>query len=90
MLKSVGPDIKVMQQLLRHGSVRCTLDTYTQAIMPAKRPAQNTVLSMILTAKPQNPVMVAPFYTPIGLAEKPVSVYLEWRGRRDSKPRRLP
>jgi len=42
MLKQVGTDIKVMQELLRHSSVRCTLDTYTQAIMPAKRAAQYT------------------------------------------------
>jgi integrase len=50
MLKLVGADIKVMQELLRH-SVRCTLDTYTQAIMPAKRAAQDAVLSMILAEK---------------------------------------
>ena len=55
MLKLVGADIKVMQELLRHSSVRCTLDTYTQAIMPAKRAAQSAVLSMILPAKPLNP-----------------------------------
>jgi integrase len=43
MLRQVGTDIKVM-----HSSVRCTLDTYTQAIMPAKRAAQSAVLSLIL------------------------------------------
>jgi site-specific recombinase XerD len=41
MLKQVGADIKVMQELLRHSSVRCTQDTYTQAIMPAKQAAQS-------------------------------------------------
>jgi integrase len=51
LLKVVGADIKVMQELLRHSSVRCTLDTYTQAIMPAKRAAQDAVLSMILAEK---------------------------------------
>src|SRR6266481_1125747 len=54
MLKSVGADIKVMQELLRHASVRCTLDTYTQAIMPAKRAAQAAVVSMILSERPSN------------------------------------
>jgi len=54
MLKSVGADIKVMQELLRHSSVRCTLDTYTQAIMPAKRAAQAAVVSMILSERPSN------------------------------------
>jgi len=53
MLKQVGTDIKAMQELLRHSSVRCTLDTYTQAIMLAKRVAQNAVLSLIF-AEPRN------------------------------------
>lgn len=55
MLKQVGADIKVMQELLRHSSVRCTLDTYTQAIMPAKRAAQGAVLSLILAEKQPGP-----------------------------------
>jgi len=54
MLKAVGADIKVMQELLRHSSVRCTLDTYTQAIMPAKRAAQSAVLSMIFAEGQSN------------------------------------
>jgi len=55
MLKQVGADIKVMQELLRHSSARCTLDTYTQAIMPAKRAAQGAVLSMILAESQRKP-----------------------------------
>src|SRR6516162_2300312 len=55
MLNQVGADIKVMQELLRHSSVRCTLDTYTQAIMPAKRAAQSAVLSMILAEGQSKP-----------------------------------
>jgi site-specific recombinase XerD len=51
MLKLVGADIKVMRELLRHSSVRCTLDTYAQAIMPAKRAAQEAVVSMIMADK---------------------------------------
>jgi aryl-alcohol dehydrogenase-like predicted oxidoreductase len=54
-LKRLRTDVKVMQELLRHSSVRCTLDTYTQAIMPAKRAAQAAVVSMILTERPPNP-----------------------------------
>jgi hypothetical protein len=53
MLKQVGTDIKVMQEL--HSSVRCTLDTYTQAIMPAKRAAQNVVLSLIFAEAQSKP-----------------------------------
>jgi len=44
--KHVGADLKVMQELLRHGSVRVTLETYTQAITPAKRAAQGAVLAL--------------------------------------------
>jgi integrase len=36
LLRSVGTEFKVMQELLRHSSLRSTLDIYTQAISPAK------------------------------------------------------
>jgi integrase len=36
LLRSVGTEFKVMQELLRHSSLRSTLDVYTQAITPAK------------------------------------------------------
>ena len=45
ILRSLGTDIKVQQDLLRHSSARLTLDTYTQAVTPAKREAQNAVLT---------------------------------------------
>jgi hypothetical protein len=44
LLKASGADIKVMQELLRHASTRVTLDTYTQAVTPAKRAAQTAVV----------------------------------------------
>jgi hypothetical protein len=34
-----------MQELLRHASTRVTLDTYTQAVTPAKRAAQTAVVT---------------------------------------------
>ena len=34
--------------LLRHSSARLTLDTYTQAVTPAKREAQNAVLRLLI------------------------------------------
>jgi integrase len=37
-----------MQELLRHSTLRSTLDIYTQAITPAKRAAQAAVLSLVL------------------------------------------
>jgi len=51
LLKANGEDIKVVQELLRHGSTRVTLDIYAQAQMPAKRAAQQKVVEMV-RAKP--------------------------------------
>ena len=47
LLRSVGTEFKVMQELLRHSSLRSTLDVYTQAISPAKRAAQAAVLALV-------------------------------------------
>jgi integrase len=56
LLRSVGTEFKVMQELMRHSSLRSTIDIYTQAVTPAKRAAQAAVLSLILPAKPRNKV----------------------------------
>jgi integrase len=50
LLRSVGTEFKVMQELLRHSSLRSTLDIYTQAITPAKHAAQAAVMSLVLSA----------------------------------------
>jgi integrase len=50
-LRSVGTEFKVMQELLRHSSLRSTLDVYTQAISPAKHAAQAAVLALVFTAE---------------------------------------
>ena len=47
LLKANGEDIKVVQELMRHGSSRVTLDIYAQAQMPAKRAAQQKVVEMV-------------------------------------------
>jgi hypothetical protein len=39
--------VKVVQELLRHASIKITLDIYTQAMTPAKREAQSRVVAMI-------------------------------------------
>jgi len=49
LLRSVGTDLKVMQELMRHSSFRSTLDVYTQAITPAKHAAQAAVLSLMFS-----------------------------------------
>lgn len=45
-LRTVGADVKVMQELLRHASSRVTMDTYTQAVTSAKRLAQTAVVCL--------------------------------------------
>ena len=47
LLRSVGTEFKVMQELLRHSTLRSTLDIYTQAITPAKHAAQAAVLLLV-------------------------------------------
>jgi integrase len=51
LLRSVGTEFKVMQELLRHSSLRSTLDIYTQAISPAKHEAQAAVLSLVFSSE---------------------------------------
>ena len=40
--------MKVVQELMRHASSRCTLEVYSQARIVAKRQAQQRVVQMIL------------------------------------------
>src|SRR5580704_1097590 len=51
LLRSVGTEFKVMQELLRHSTLRSTLDVYTQAITPAKHAAQAAVLNLVFAAE---------------------------------------
>jgi integrase len=44
LLKAEGTDLKVVQELLRHSSIRVTMDTYTQAMTSMKRDAQSIVV----------------------------------------------
>jgi hypothetical protein len=39
-----------MQELLRHSTLRSTLDVYTQAVTPAKHAAQAAVVSLVLSS----------------------------------------
>jgi integrase len=50
LLRSVGTEFKVMQELLRHSTLRSTLDVYTQAVTPAKLAAQAAVVSLVLSS----------------------------------------
>ncbi len=60
LLRAVGADIKVMQELLRHASSRVTMDTYTQAVTSAKRLAQSAVVSLFHREPDPPAIRVAP------------------------------
>ena len=55
LLISNGENVKVVQELMRHASSRCTLEVYSQAVMRAKREAQRRVAEMILKDEPEAP-----------------------------------
>src|ERR1700686_30999 len=59
LLRSVGTEFKVMQELLRHSSFRSTLDVYTQAVTPAKHAAQAAVVSLVFSSDKSGAPLVA-------------------------------
>ena len=48
LIKSLGVDAKVVQELLRHASFRTTMDGYTQALEQPKRQAQEQLADLIM------------------------------------------
>ena len=48
-----GVELKVMQELMRHSSLRSTLDVYAQAVGPAKQAAQTAVLLLLFPPEGQ-------------------------------------
>jgi integrase len=51
LLRSTGAELKIMQELLRHSTIRVTLDTYTQAVSTEKRTAQEGRRALVPTKK---------------------------------------
>ncbi len=51
LLRATGAELKVMQDLMRHSTIRVTLDTYTQAVTTKKRAAQTALVSLFLGKK---------------------------------------
>jgi integrase len=47
-LRSLGVDIKVAQELMRHSSCRTTLDVYTRAVDQQKREASLKIIELML------------------------------------------
>ena len=52
LLRSTGAELKIMQELLRHSTIRVTLDTYTQAVTAEKHTAQAAVVALLFPEKP--------------------------------------
>ena len=52
-----GSDPKLVQELLRHATVRTTMDVYARAMTPAKLEAQGWVLEQLLAAEVKSPVV---------------------------------
>jgi integrase len=50
---SFRAELKTMQELLRHSTIRVTLDTYTQAVTPEKRKAQDAMVALLFPEKTQ-------------------------------------
>jgi integrase len=48
LVKSLGVDAKVVQELLRHASFKTTMDRYTQALDEPKRQAQDRLANLIM------------------------------------------
>jgi len=48
MLRHLGVDVKVQQELLRHADIRTTMNTYTQAMPTALREANSKVARMVV------------------------------------------
>src|ERR1700739_3135215 len=48
LLNANGENSKVVQELLRHASLKVTTDVYMQAVSPQKREAQSKLVKMVL------------------------------------------
>ena len=58
LLHANGEDIKVVQELLRHGSAKVTMDVYAQAVTQAKRTAQGRVVATLRSENSRSEVCV--------------------------------
>ena len=47
LLKANGADVATVQALMRHANARVTMDTYVQAVTPAKRAAQRGIAGLL-------------------------------------------
>jgi integrase len=50
LLNANGENAKVVQELLRHASLKVTTDVYMQAVSSQKREAQSKLVNMVMNA----------------------------------------
>ena len=55
LLKANGEDVATVQALMRHANVSVTMNTYVQAVTPAKRKAQPGIIKQIREVAPDGP-----------------------------------
>ncbi len=55
LLKANGEDVATVQALMRHANVTVTMNTYVQAVTPAKRKAQRGIIKQIREVDPDGP-----------------------------------
>jgi integrase len=55
LLKANGEDVPTVQALMRHANVSITMNTYVQAVTPAKRKAQGGIIKQIREVAPDGP-----------------------------------
>jgi integrase len=48
MLRQLGVDFKLRQELLRHADIRTTMNVYTHAVSEQKRSAHSSVVCLVL------------------------------------------
>ncbi len=82
-----GENVKVVQELMRHASSRCTLEVYSQARLLAKRHAQQRVVQMII---PKEAAAPEPVLTCESQIMDDVRTRLEVNGDRGSRETSMP
>src|SRR5262249_372759 len=100
LLRSTGAELNIMQELLRHSTIRVTLDTYTQTVTTGKRNAQEALVALLFPEKRRKQALLGRTLFPVPI----LCLFVHtgnwsafdkcfrktWRGRRDSNSRPLP
>jgi integrase len=87
LIKSLGVDAKVVQELLRHASFKTTMDGYTQALEEPKRQAQAALADLIMCTGRISRMILTNVVECCGIYGQDAANFLIcWRPRRDLNP----